>query len=239
MSLSNVLEPARSIIDLGGPIVAILAVMSVLSLAVILVKLFGFWTARIGHTRRATQAIEMASGGDIEKARDYASRGRSGAAVAVSLALSMIAEGRFNKAEIEEEVSRFALDHLHRNQFGFRFLDTVVQLSPLLGLFGTVLGMIEAFQKLQGAGNAVDPSALAGGIWVALLTTAVGLAVAMPVSIVLTYLESRLENDRVAIETTVSALLSPRTAPVSLTAARRPHAPVVTLATRDERSHAH
>ena len=57
---------------------------------------------------------------------------------------------------------------------GFRLLDTIGQTAPLLGLFGTVLGMIDAFQALQEAGQAVDPSLLAGGIWVALLTTAAG-----------------------------------------------------------------
>ena len=64
-----------------------------------------------------------------------------------------------------------------------------------MGLFGTVLGMITAFKDLQSAGNAVDPSILAGGIWVALLTTAVGLAVAMPVSVILTWFETRVENE--------------------------------------------
>jgi len=71
-----------------------------------------------------------------------------------------------------------------------------------------VLGMIEAFRELQVAGNAVDPSLLAGGIWVALLTTAAGLAVAMPVSLVLTWFETVVENERVAIETMTSAVLS-------------------------------
>ena len=57
-----------------------------------------------------------------------------------------------------------------------------------MGLFGTVLGMIDAFRALQAAGDAVDPSVLAGGIWVALLTTAAGLGVAMPTSLALTFL---------------------------------------------------
>jgi biopolymer transport protein ExbB len=50
----------------------------------------------------------------------------------------------------------------------------------LLGLFGTVLGMVEAFRQLELAGSQVDPAVLSGGIWQALLTTAVGLAVAIP-----------------------------------------------------------
>ncbi|MBM9594401.1 MotA/TolQ/ExbB proton channel family protein [Roseitranquillus sediminis] len=85
---------------------------------------------------------------------------------------------------------------LGRHEVGFRLLDAVVQVAPLLGLFGTVLGMIDAFRALQEAGAQVDPSALAGGIWVALLTTAVGLAVAMPTSLVLAWLDARLARER-------------------------------------------
>jgi biopolymer transport protein ExbB len=109
---------------------------------------------------------------------------------------------------VEEEVGRVALGRLHELQRGFRALDAIAQISPLLGLFGTVLGMIEAFRQLQGAGSAVDPSILAGGIWVALLTTAAGLAVAMPVSLMLTWFETRVENERVAIETTATSFFS-------------------------------
>lgn len=54
----------------------------------------------------------------------------------------------------------------------------------------------------------MDPSLLAGGIWVALLTTACGLAVAMPVSLLLTWFETRIENERVAIETMTATVLS-------------------------------
>ena len=111
---------------------------------------------------------------------------------------------------IEDEISRIARSRLHDLQRGLRALDAIAQISPLLGLFGTVLGMIEAFQQLQQAGSSVDPSILAGGIWVALLTTAAGLAVAMPASLVLTWLETRIDNERVAIETLTSTLLAQR-----------------------------
>lgn len=88
-------------------------------------------------------------------------------------------------------------------------LDTIAQLAPLMGLFGTVLGMIDAFQALQEAGSNVDPSILAGGIWVALLTTAVGLAVAMPITLILSYFETRIENERVNVEVLVGEVLNP------------------------------
>ena len=96
-----------------------------------------------------------------------------------------------------------------RLERGFRFLDTVAQVAPLLGLFGTVLGMIEAFQALQSAGSQVDPSLLAGGIWVALLTTAAGLAVAMPASVVLSWFESRMAEERALADHALSVVLRP------------------------------
>ena len=96
-----------------------------------------------------------------------------------------------------------------RLERGFRFLDTVAQVAPLLGLFGTVLGMIEAFQALQEAGSQVDPSLLAGGIWVALLTTAAGLAVAMPASVVLSWFESRMADERALADYALSVVLRP------------------------------
>ena len=92
---------------------------------------------------------------------------------------------------------------------GFRLLDSVAQLAPLLGLFGTVLGMIEAFQSLQAAGAQVDPSILAGGIWVALLTTAVGLVVAMPTALILSWFEQRMEAERVLADKAILTVLHP------------------------------
>jgi biopolymer transport protein ExbB len=69
--------------------------------------------------------------------------------------------------------------------------------------------MIEAFQALQDAGSSVDPSLLAGGIWVALLTTAVGLAVAMPTSVILSWFEARMTAERVFTELALTTILSP------------------------------
>ena len=153
--------------------------------------------------------------GRIREAGTLAAAGRSAAAHAVAMAIRLAQDKTVSKSQVAEEIDRYATDRLHTLQGGFRFLDAVAQMAPLLGLFGTVLGMIEAFRNLQNAGNVVDPSILAGGIWVALLTTAFGLAVAMPVSLVLTWLEARLESERVAIQTLVSSVLSPIAEPDS------------------------
>lgn len=99
-----------------------------------------------------------------------------------------------------EEVLRVAKDLLERLRSHLRVLEVIATLSPLLGLLGTVLGMITAFQALESAGNRVDPAILSGGIWEALLTTAVGLSVAIPTVVALNWFERRIERTAHEIE---------------------------------------
>jgi biopolymer transport protein ExbB len=110
---------------------------------------------------------------------------------------------------LSERVDAEAEARFARLEQGLNVLDIVSQLAPLLGLFGTVLGMIEAFQTLQDAGNAVDPSLLAGGIWVALMTTAAGLAVAMPTSLILTWFEARMNRERIFANRALRTIFAP------------------------------
>jgi biopolymer transport protein ExbB len=207
--MTDAFQTLQSLLSLGGPIVVILFAVSIFSLAVILLKLWQFLWANAGSSRRAHVLLRQFQAGETEASIFDYGRERSASAGAVALAVSLRTRGGLDRATIEEEVNRFATQRLHQLQGGFRLLDAISQLAPLLGLFGTVIGMIDAFQQMQGAGSNIDPSLLAGGIWVALLTTAAGLAVAMPVSLVLTLLETRVENERVNIETLVSETLSP------------------------------
>lgn len=201
-------DQLKSILELGGPVVGVLFFVSVLAVAVILLKIFQFVRSGVGRRKAAEAAMMAWVHGNRHEARALIAPARGAVANCVALVFSLSSNGRSTKAEIEEQVTSLAMRKLHDLRGGMAFLDTVAQLSPLLGLFGTVLGMIEAFRKLQGAGAVVDPSILAGGIWVALLTTAVGLAIAMPVSIVLTWFETRIEDERVAIEIIVTQLMS-------------------------------
>lgn len=195
------------LIALGGPVVAVLIGLSIVSLALILLKFFQFAYLRVGSHRRSARAAELWAAGRWDDARGSITRDRASPAVVLSVIMGLIAERIVPAQIIEEEAGRVATLRLVSLQRGFRALEAIAQIAPLLGLFGTVLGMIEAFQTLQSAGNAVDPSVLAGGIWVALLTTAAGLALAMPVSLILTWLESRVESERVVIESLSTKLL--------------------------------
>ncbi len=96
------------------------------------------------------------------------------------------------------------LDAMNRH---VRILETSVQAAPMLGLLGTVLGMIAAFNEMSGGGGAVNPTELAGGIWVALSTTALGLAIAIPFYFFTSWIEGRIERERAAMDGAILAVI--------------------------------
>ncbi len=201
--MTQVLEGLRQIADLGGPVVMILLAVSVVTLATILYKLWQFFAVGVGRHRALKEAVNAWDRGDRSAALRALKQSRSYLAPVIEMAFSAEPQDA-KRLEAEAEVC-FA-----RLEGGFRLLDSVAQLAPLLGLFGTVLGMIDAFQSLQEAGAQVDPSLLAGGIWVALLTTAAGLAVAMPTAMVLSWFEGRMDAERVTAERAIAAVLHPQ-----------------------------
>ncbi|SEP21646.1 outer membrane transport energization protein ExbB [Salinihabitans flavidus] len=188
-------------LDLGGPVVLLLVALSVLVASVVLYKLWQFAVAGVGRHRALRDTVADWDAGERSGARAHLERSRSYLRPVVEMAL----DGRADAERLEAEAeARFA-----RLESGLRLLDSVAQLAPLLGLFGTVLGMISAFQALQEAGAQVDPSILAGGIWVALLTTAVGLAVAMPTALILSWFEARMDAERVFAQRALRTILAP------------------------------
>lgn len=200
--LSDLTTPLRDIADTGGPVVVILMVVAGLTLAVALYKTWQFRAAAVGRHRALSEAINAWEQGDRAGAQAALGRSKSYLVPVVEMAMTTPEAGQA-RLQAEAEL-RFA-----KLERGFRLLDSVAQLAPLLGLFGTVLGMIEAFRAMQDAGAQVDPSILAGGIWVALLTTAVGLVVAMPTALVLSWLEQRMEHERVIADKAILTVLHP------------------------------
>lgn len=172
---------------LGGPVIALLGAMSVAALAIVLAKLWQF--RHLGPAERALRAGSP-PGGALPFAADLAPLAAAG--------LPAVETRASGAARIDARSADLAR--------GLRALEAIAQTAPLLGLFGTVLGMIEAFRAVEAAGAQVDPSDLAGGIWVALATTAAGLAVALPVQLALTALESRLDRAEAAARLALDAL---------------------------------
>ncbi|MCV6602281.1 MAG: MotA/TolQ/ExbB proton channel family protein [Cohaesibacter sp.] len=206
--IESAMGQIQSIMEMGGPVVVLLSILSVLSLTVILYKVWQFSWLGIGRHKRARKALLQWRQGQQVEAIDLLAKGKAPVSVVLLHAMRGQLFHPDKGALIREDVERVALSSLSKTRFLLRFLETVGQISPLLGLFGTVIGMIEAFQRLQQAGASVDPSVLAGGIWVALLTTAVGLAVAIPASLFADWFSSRVEREQDVIEELVTSVLT-------------------------------
>lgn len=199
-----------SLLEFGGPVVLLLLCISVIALTVILGKIAQFWFVRVGRHTSVRKAVTQWRTGDRAGAAQNLLKDRSLSAALVRSAMDALQaldrqqlalqERDIREERLREEVSARAADRLFGLASWLKALDLVTQVAPLLGLFGTVLGMIETFQSLQESGASADPASLAGGIWVALLTTACGLAVAIPVSIAVTWFETRLEKERATLE---------------------------------------
>lgn len=179
--------------DTGGPVVMLLLCMSVVALALVLVKLAQFHRARLWQRKPAQQALELWQRGKAKEALKLADASANPTAQALARAIRG-QRRQLPEAAVREEVLRYGSDALFHLRRGFRPLEVIGSLAPLLGLLGTVLGMISAFQQLEAAGNKVNPAILSGGIWEALLTTAVGLCVAIPVVALLNWLERRVDH---------------------------------------------
>lgn len=198
--LVTLLGPAGEFLDKGGLAIWAIAALSVVTLAVILWKIWRFSLIGVWRKSRAERALEQWTSFDERGAMETASSGKGLRARLATAAMRCASDRSRPEEAAREETLRVAKLHLATARSGLRALELIATVAPLLGLFGTVLGMIAAFQQLQNAGARADPSALAGGIWEALLTTAAGMAVAIPASAALTWFESVTDRLRLDFE---------------------------------------
>ncbi|MGA8258667.1 MAG: MotA/TolQ/ExbB proton channel family protein [Arenicellales bacterium] len=195
-------------VHLGGPVLGLLLVMSVIALTIILVKLYQFASMRAGSKGFVDQVLQYYRAGHYEEALRILARRRGPVARVLDVAIVGHAREELDEELVREEVQRVANQYLERMRAYLRGLEVIGTLSPLLGLLGTVLGMIEAFQRLEQAGNRVDPAILSGGIWEALLTTAAGLIVAIPTLMMLNWFERVVQGTAHAIEDAVTQVFT-------------------------------
>ncbi len=196
-----------SFAELGasGPIMAVLAALSLLSWALIVVKTLQLWHSRSGAARRAA-ALAQWGEGDRQAAEAALERGKSPADRITAYAMRALGKG-VGGAALEAELTRRGNEEVARMNRMIRLLELIAMISPLLGLLGTVLGMIQSFRELELAQGAANASVLAGGIWQALLTTAAGLLVAIPAAVGAGLLSARIDSAAQMIESAVGRLI--------------------------------
>lgn len=185
--------PLVRLIQAGGPLMYILAALAILTVAAALVKTVQFIWLGVGQSRFVAKKVELLR---QKKAAD-AIVALDGRRNPVARVMAAAIRGKENPAMddtlVREETTRVAMAQLDGLERGLPLLSLIATIAPLVGLLGTVLGMIEAFQQMEGVGDRVEPAVLAGGIWQALLTTAAGLSVAIPAAIFYTWLQRAVD----------------------------------------------
>lgn len=178
----------------GGPLIYLLFFLSVVSLAIILAKFYQFAKSGVFRTHRGKQVIGAVRAGSAQEAFRVMDAVDTPICRVGKVALECCLDQSMGKREIAAEVSRVGLAEARDLESSLKMLSAIGNLSPLVGLLGTVMGMIQAFSVLAQSGSQVSPALLANGIWQALLTTAFGLVIAIFSMSAFYYFEGKVEG---------------------------------------------
>ncbi len=186
----------------GGPVMWPLLGCSLVALAVILERML-FWVRagrrRVCGTAPVARVLELSRERDFDKALDLADR------TADSVAHVLAAGLRRRGAGLSDHMTVAAEDELAYMRRGMAVLDTIVTIAPLLGILGTVTGIIGAFDMLGGS-DIQDPKAVVGGLAQALITTAAGLIIAIGTVIPFNLFRARIGEETKRIESAATLL---------------------------------
>lgn len=185
-------------LEKGGIVMFPILACSVLALAIFVERMIRFSRVQDRGAGLAETIAAMLKEGKEEEARGVAEASNSPMGRVLAQAMAV----RDREREILETVIVNAIDEEVRGLSSYlQSLATIGNLAPLLGLLGTVMGLIKAFMVIQEMGGKVNAAVLAGGIWEAMLTTAFGLAVALPTIVAHSYLLGRVDQYEARLQT--------------------------------------
>ncbi|MCM8779064.1 MAG: MotA/TolQ/ExbB proton channel family protein [Candidatus Omnitrophica bacterium] len=196
------------IIQKGGPVMYPIIFCSILSLAVVIERLYHLHRAKIDTQEFMDNIANILRRNRLRDALQKCEE--TPGPIAHILKAGILKQGR-PREEIKEAIEDAALQEIPRLEKNLGILATVAHIAPLLGLLGTVTGMVRAFQVVQEKSaslNPINPGDLAGGIWEALLTTVAGLVVAIPTFVVYNYLVSRVDGFILEMERSATELVN-------------------------------
>jgi len=186
------------ILSKGGVLVVPILFCSVLVLAIFFERIIRYAINRNRGKDIEEKVAKLLKKGDVKKALEVSEQSNS----PMGRVLNKSIEAKDLENHVLESVIVNATETEVRDLSSYvQTLATIGNIAPLLGLLGTIMGMIKAFMVIQQMGGKVNAAVLAGGIWEAMLTTALGLAVALPTMAAHSYLvakvdkyEARLQN---------------------------------------------
>lgn len=181
----------------GGILVIPIATCSILVLAIFLERCIRFAVNRSRSRQVEQQVAEQAGAGNLDQALETARTSNS----PMGRVLEKAIEARNMDDATRETLIINATEQEVRGLSAYlQTLATIGNIAPILGLLGTIIGMIKAFMVIQEMGGKVNAAVLAGGIWEAMLTTALGLSVALPAMLAHSYLLARVDAQESRIQ---------------------------------------
>ena len=177
------------LIEKGGFMMYPIMLSSVIALAVFIERLFVFAAVKLPKKEISDEFLSSLEKEGVKGGISFISSWKGAYKDFLAAVLSERSEESCEKA-----ASSAGDDILFNLNRRLDFLSMLGSVTPLMGLLGTVIGMIKVFSRVAAAGEMSDISILAGGIWEALLTTAAGLAVAIPILFAHNYLERKLDK---------------------------------------------
>ena len=201
------------LIQKGGPMMYLIMLSSVLAFGVVIERVYHLSRARIDADKFMDDIMNVLKRNKIIEAIELCNV--TPGPIAHIVKAGILKHDR-SKHEIKEAIEEAGQLEVPRLEKHLPVLATVAHIAPLLGLLGTVTGMIKSFQVIQQKASSmipVNPGDLAGGIWEALLATLAGLSVAIPTYVAYNYLVSQVDNlvyDMERSATDLTNLLSSR-----------------------------
>ena len=192
----------------GGPIMWPILLCSVIAFAIVIERLIRIRQEQIDTKSFMEQISKSLKRNKIMEALDLCDR--TGGPIAAILKAGILKHDR-PRNEIREAIEDASIHEVPRLERNLPVLSTVAQVAPLLGLLGTVTGLVKAFQVIESKAtllNPVNPGDLAGGIWEALLATTFGLCVAIPTYVAYNYLVSRVDGFVLDMERSATDLMN-------------------------------
>lgn len=177
----------------GGFFIWPIILCSVIGFSVTLERLYHFRRSSRGLDNLLTAVKKMVVDGKKKEAEKFARLFPGPVAHVVGITIH-ISPYDIPAEEKEKIIAQAGSNQMRKLERNLRTLGIIAHVAPLLGLLGTVTGMISAFMKIQELGGVVDASVLAGGIWEALITTAAGLSVAIPAMVAYHYFEGQADE---------------------------------------------
>ena len=193
--------------DKGGLVTWAIALLSAIGLPVAMVKIYHFYRMDIWRPARLEAAMAQYRAGTGKGLIRQLANDPHPAAGLLAFAMNETAKADLSADLLREEMTRraqYLLRHLASNIW---ILELIAASAPLFGLLGTVLGMIVAFQGVGAGASGADTAVLAAGIWEALLTTAFGLGVALPFSMLAAVFNNAVDNLRGFIEDALTEIM--------------------------------